>query len=160
MLLNKVDIEEKIYAFLNGGIFTDVEVVKGRQDDWRDNQDYCVYVVSPFGDECFPRYYLKEDGVGYELITELVQDVDVRIDMLGSSAFDNYEVLKRALFDDEFYEVGLSLKSYINKPTDNTALEKNFWRERATGGFSLRFTNTTSKPISTIDEVNVEYEAI
>lgn len=158
-MFKKVDIETKVFGFLDT-ILEDVEVVKGRQEKWRDDKDYCVYRLEPFTDECFPTYLLKEDGDEYILITRLVQDVNIVVDMLGDNAFDNYELLKRGLFDDELYDIGLSLKGYKTQAVDNTSLEKEFWKERATGGFSFRFQNDSEKQISTIDEVDVEYEFI
>jgi len=158
-MLKKVDIEKKVYNFLTA-ILSEVNVVKGRQEKWRSGEDYCSYIVKPFSDRCFPRYLVEEQGEGYNLITQLTQDVDIVIDMVGDNAFDNYEILKRGLFDDELYEAGLALKGFKAQAVDNTSLEKEFWKERATGGFSFRFQNETIKEISTIDEVNVEYEFI
>lgn len=165
MPYNKVDIERIIYNFLLQAMPVDVDVVKGRQEKWRDDANYCVYRILPFSDVSQPQHKLVEKTIPdtYELISNYVQDVEVVIDMVGNSAFNNYGILKNALFDEDINADldFLSLVDYDAQAVDNTALEKEMWLERATGSLTFRFNNEFTKDISTIDEVkDIDFEFI
>ena len=162
MLYSKRDIETITYTFLNN-IFTDVVVTPERQEDWRDSeQEYCLYRVGVFQDISQPKYELQDnEDETYTLIQKVVQNVEVTVDLVGDDAFDNYNLLKRELFnDDHSFKDYAGLVDYEETGIDNTAVEKGFWKQRVTGGFTLQLENEFTRDVETIEDIDVDYTII